>query len=387
MTVKVPSTGYAQQLINAGDGPCLIINRDLVTPLIIADDNSQIGNKTIIGDPNLSVIDALGSIAVDGIKPVFGLATAGSIEVDIKKGAINWSPSPAQVAAQINALGLAKDASVLGVAGQVSTTGAPTLVFKNIIDVLLSQNIPANSSVTRGAFTINQPDYEILLGVNTAGASAPILSVEFQWIESFSGLVLEDETYYIYSGNAAGHQIHGRGPTKADRLKVILKNNNVAIACSVTYVIIQTSSRNYTREFWRTVMQGGVAPIFPGFNASTMNMPSNWLAGQTNNIAASSNNIFLLPLYTGSVRLYAETGSAVAGKAEWVILDNSDQIILGSAGFKGLNGQSGYSPNGLSSLYIPDIALPRSQCTLQVINNDTVAQNLFTGLLAKEDRS
>lgn len=120
---NVPVTGFAELLINAGDGPTLVINRDITTALYIGDDNSVV-NKG--GTGQIDIIDPLGVIQYDGKTTKYAVAAPGGnnpITIDCVKGANSWQPSPAQTAAQINALGLAKDTTVAGV---TSTLGLGT---------------------------------------------------------------------------------------------------------------------------------------------------------------------------------------------------------------------------------------------------------------------
>lgn len=271
----------------------------------------------------------------------------------------------------------------------ISTTGAPLLVFKQVIDQLVGQSLPHASSITRpasGRFTLNQPGYEIWFNVATLGATAPVLSAELQWFDSATGARIDDELYYFYVGNLNAHFVHGRGPTKGDRLVVVLTNYSGTVDSTLSYTVLQTS-RIYTREYWHTIGQGPVAPVFPGFTAATMNISANILAGQSNSMTAAQVLSFVLPLYTGTIRLMGTTTGPTAGKSVWNILDNTDQVATGVFSVQGVNGQSGFAPDGESGLWLPQVALPRSQCTLQLVNNETTTQTLTTTIVAQEDRA
>ena len=102
----VPGTGFGQLIINSGDGPTMVINRDETVQLYIGDDNS-VASKSGTGD--IDIIDPLSYIVYSGVDSKYAIAaTPGAeIQVDCVKGATNWAPSPAQAAQQIAALGLA----------------------------------------------------------------------------------------------------------------------------------------------------------------------------------------------------------------------------------------------------------------------------------------
>lgn len=107
MTIRnVPGTGFAELLVNAGDGPTMVINRDETHQLFVGDDNSVASKQ---GTGEIDIIDPLSYIVYDGISSKYGIAdTPGiTVQVDSVKGATNWAPSPAQAALQISLLGLA----------------------------------------------------------------------------------------------------------------------------------------------------------------------------------------------------------------------------------------------------------------------------------------
>lgn len=271
----------------------------------------------------------------------------------------------------------------------ISLTGAPPLVFKRVIDVQLGTSIAAGGTLTRpasGAFSLNQPGYEIQLNVGTLGGVAPIVSVELQWYDSAFGLLMDSEIYYFYSGDVNGHQIHGRGPSKGDQVIVVIKNYSGTSGVSVTYTLLQTS-RTFTREFWKTITKGTVQPVLPGLTMAPGNMESGWLMGLNTSIPASGNLSRVLPLYTGTVRLNGIAVSGAAGNLQWVLNDNTNQLVSGPLAFQGTNGQAGFAPFGASSLYAAEIPLPRSQQTLTISNNLTTTLTAITGIVAAEDRA
>jgi hypothetical protein len=123
----VPGTGFAQLIVNAGDGPTMVINRDETNQLYVGDDNS-VASKNGTGD--IDIIDPLSYIVYDGIDTKYAISAVpnASIQVNTVKGATNWAPSPAQAAFQISQLGLATSANQSSQISQgnsiVTNTGA-----------------------------------------------------------------------------------------------------------------------------------------------------------------------------------------------------------------------------------------------------------------------
>lgn len=107
MLVNLTSVLRPVQIARIDDGPLLVVNRDLVNAV-------GYGPSDVAGaNPNeYSIVDALGSVTLDGRSDIFAFPLTGSAVLDVVPGAGNWTPSPAMAAQQINALGLAKDATL-----------------------------------------------------------------------------------------------------------------------------------------------------------------------------------------------------------------------------------------------------------------------------------
>jgi hypothetical protein len=96
------------RVITAGDGPGVLVNRDTVNPVF-----TSVVQGFDWQDVTASVHDALIGLPYDGDSDLYATVQPGqSVVMDYMRNAKNWGPSPGQAAAQINALGLAKDSSV-----------------------------------------------------------------------------------------------------------------------------------------------------------------------------------------------------------------------------------------------------------------------------------
>ncbi len=279
----------------------------------------------------------------------------------------------------------------VGLATQIANTGAPLLAFKTELDFLVGSSLPAATSTTRpasGQFTIGQTAYEIIIKTSTVSSPAAIISAELQWFDSSSGIQVDDEIYYFYEGNlTTPHNVHGRGPSKSDRLVIVFTNHSATIGCTISYVLLQTS-RIYTRELWRTFNPGGAAQVFPGFTAATFDMSSNILSADSFALLHNTTQTIVLPLYTGTVQLWGDTTDATAGNSQWNLFDATDTVAASQQQIvRGAN-NTAFGPAGISSFYLPTVALPRSQCSLQFSNNNaTTTETLRLAMVAQELRS
>lgn len=140
-----------------GNGPVLLANQDLVNAVTIGN-NQGISIDGMNGD----VIPALGSIGYIGGQPLFAIAPAGTAALTVIAGGTSWAPSPAQVALQIEALGLAKDTSVqqvhtsvsgLSQTGQTIAQEAQTLGGPPFVPQLKSATVVRQSVAVTPFFT------------------------------------------------------------------------------------------------------------------------------------------------------------------------------------------------------------------------------------------
>lgn len=94
-----------EQLWAKGQGNALIINTDIVHSLFVSLSNVISANDI--------TIPPLGTMAVDGSANWYAstLTNQYGIATQIAPGVTSWNPSPAQVAAQISALGLAREST------------------------------------------------------------------------------------------------------------------------------------------------------------------------------------------------------------------------------------------------------------------------------------
>lgn len=105
MTLFQLQTGSYTRLVYAGQGPGIIVNRDLVNSALLGNYN---GFNTW-QEP--SILDALTFVQFSGDSDVYGTAQTATLTVDVMPDMQNWAPSPGQAAASIAAIGLATAAN------------------------------------------------------------------------------------------------------------------------------------------------------------------------------------------------------------------------------------------------------------------------------------
>lgn len=317
-------------VVSAGDSPTMIVNRDITNTVAYGPQSIAGGNVNA-----LSVIDPLGSVTVDGTEDIYLQAITGVPTVDVVPGATSWVASPAQVAAQINALGLAKDTSVNGVtsvlgtpaqdatiAGVNTTLGSPA---QQITPVVLRQLgsiggaaaatiVPgtpfvAASLIDVGVFhsyDINCFGFAVSPG---AVNSSIVYQVVLQWFDDLtSGIPVFEEDWWVWAGRAAPsagvNTLSGCGPMHGRYMTVsVFSVISAAQNLTLQYLNLFGSQRIVSSSDWR---QNGQA-VNPQSNGITVSQGGgtgfdNILAGIYNLTLTASQLVFIpCGLYAGPV--------------------------------------------------------------------------------------
>ena len=220
----VPGTGYAQLIVNAGDGPTMVINRDETTQLYVGDDNS-VASKNGTGD--IDIIDPLSYIVYDGIGTKYAISadTNTSIQVDCVKGATNWAPSPQQAALQISLLGLATESTQQLVKTNTASTATNTTgVAKDASltplakDTTVSTVATNTTGVAKDASLTPLAKDTSVAAISTQGWAASGLAKE-------TGGNLANQTALL-SGTFAGALISTAGRTIAQETAAMIATGN-----------------------------------------------------------------------------------------------------------------------------------------------------------------
>lgn len=325
-------------IINGIPGQSVTLaNQDLVNSVTISRSNNVAGGATI---------PPLGSVTVDMSKTIWGTAPANTLPLLVFPGGGNWAPSPAQVAAQINALGLMKDTTgttinttVTGVAkdttvnlvnttlgtpaqdptlvaqntaipNNIAATGVPLLNLKNALQQTTGQAVAAGATFTAATITgITQPSFNLHITATCNGAATkPWFTARLNWIDSGTGLVVQVDAFTSFMSNTASALTTViSGPTDADSLQIQITNNDT-LSMTINQMFIFMSSRpNYTQDFYYHFWVGGSMPNIPTFqNGSSDSFPTNRVIfdlSRTLGAGLTTSPRYTLPSYAGNASL------------------------------------------------------------------------------------
>ena len=301
-------------VVRKGDSPSLIVNRDVTNQVVYGGQDIASGNIN-----TYSIIDPLGSINVDGTSDIYVLPLTGTPTVDVTDGSSNWSPSPAQIAAQLATSGLALNSTLQGVnttlgspaqqiipvvltsQGSIGGAAAATIVpgtpftAMNLIDVSLYQSYDIN------LFCFSQSPGSVNANV--------VAQVVFQWFDDLvSGIPVFEEDWWIWCGRAAPvagfNTLSGCGPMHGRYLTVqVFTTITAAFNMTLQYINVFGSTRLVPSSDWR---QNG-AFVNPQSNGITSQLGGgsgfdNRLGSISNLVLGASALVFVpLGLYSGPV--------------------------------------------------------------------------------------
>jgi hypothetical protein len=368
-----------------------LANQDLVNNVTISRSNSVAGGATI---------PPLGSVTVDMGKTIWGLAPANTLPLLVFPGGGSWAPSPAQVAASINALGLMKDTTGTAINGNVTgvskdvtvslvntTLGAPAQdsIRTAIPDNIAATGVPllnlkqalqnvTGTVITTGAtntFTtitgITQPSFNLhVTATGNGAATKPWYTVRLNWIDSATGLVVQVDaftTYFSNTGSALTTVISG--PTDADSLQIQITNNDT-LSLTINQLFVFMSSRpNYTYDFYYHFWTGASMPNIPTFqNGASDSFPTNRVIfdlSRTLGIGVTTTPDYAMPSYAGQAMIHFQGGSS----NQWTL--NVVNAVTGTRFYNLVTA-------GTASSTVP-VVLPRMPLHVNVTNNGSVLGN------------
>lgn len=337
MIVNVPTT-QAVLVVHAGDDPGIIINRDIINPVLLGN------NPGIILPYGANILDALTFVQYSGNDDVWAQALGSSVvQIDVQAQNQNWSPSPAQSAASLSALGI------------------PLLTKSTNVFNQLNATLGAGSFVTFGPASIGQIGYHTFIQAreNAPGTQHLTIQVDVTWTDSGTGLTVAQDTFYFLPSSSANfHQVIGDGPSKGDTVSVRITNND---SVPVTYSFaLNQNSRVYATDTWRTM---GQMPTLPGFTGPGQDTPGLVLCDVSQSMVAAQVVLRPIALYTGPVGVLLDVRGAISGNATFNILTEDPKTQnLGEV-------YSVVSAAGVRT-YV-QVNFPNSQCYVQCTNQGT----------------
>lgn len=144
----------------------------------------------------------------------------------------------------------------------IAETGVPLLSVPNVLITETLQSVPGAGDVAYGPVTFTQTGYALhVITSFPVAATNPFLEVVLTWTDPTSGLVYDEQHYYVPgSSGASGFTVLGQGPARSPQLTITLNNQDPAQAATVTLLAGQDSiTRDRDSWRWRNFDNNGLA--------------------------------------------------------------------------------------------------------------------------------
>jgi hypothetical protein len=355
--------------------------------------NPDITNNIFIGnDPGsqLIAVPALGSLSLNAKDHDIWVSTNGAnyiVNAYLMPGGSNWVPSPAQVAAQINALGLATAANQGTQIGHESNTATNTnftqlflgggfaSALTSVAGTTISDDMknaqkgvtteisaliatgnaggaPGGVPVLRGTanlgtasastlngnttatllstVTVTKPSFEAIFQLNlpAAAGALPFASLVVQWTDSNTGLTVGQKTYILATGNGAGNALtyYLSGPCRGNQITLTLQNLETIQTLTYTWAFNQTS-HVYTIDRLLQPSFPGTAPI--GFTYAAGNPAKGALFLSQPSIGPNGTVTRLTAAHNAKAKISIDNGAQANGCA--VVLQDPNNVYNSAA--------------------------------------------------------
>ena len=293
-------TGF--QIAPAGVGQFNVYNGDIENVLYVSQSKSpQLTNSL--------PVEPLTNATVGGGNNGAWYASAASgqtVAQVVVSGSSQISPSPAQIAAQIAALGLAtatnqgtqiteasstngylgssSSGALVGTAGNTvgeevaaliatgSASGTPGGVPLLGNPVTQSSASMPSTIAASGTLTVVSNlnlegflswDLHMTAECNAASLN-PFVTLNIQWLSASGGTVMWDEIWTVAADETATNQTIGGGPVRAGFLTMVITNLDSVNSLTIETFVLQASSRPYADPDTNLITQnaGGVNPVY-----------------------------------------------------------------------------------------------------------------------------
>ena len=392
------STNPTQGLPALGDVQVTLYNQDITNLVYVS---YQAWFKA--GAFNSIPIQPLTSITISAKRAIYVAATvAGVAPLMVLPEGSQANPSPAQIAAQINTLGLATAGNqVAGTAAinnpaygpstlarqitqetnipdNIAATGVPLLNLKSATTLANAQAIAAGATFNCPAVLgINQPAYNLHVTATAgAGSTKGYYQVSVKWVDTASGYVVQFDQYVAWMSastvpNTLTTVIYG--PTDADQVQVSITNlDSIAMTVNTAFIIISSRANYSTDSIYQFWPAGGNMPGVPNFQiAASQPAPTQRIIfSLTRSLGAGVTTTpdYALPVYAGNVYVFFRG----TGSNNWNVymIDQFSGLVT----IQAFNLSSG---NNASALMI----LPRSPITLNIQNGGSVSGTLWLEII------
>jgi hypothetical protein len=371
---QIPVTTHATQALPAlGGGVVTLYNSDLTNVAYVS-----YSQWFAPGAPNSVPIQPLANATLDASKAIYvaGLV-AGQGPLFVAPGGTQLQPSPAQVAAQIGALGLATLSQQItqqtAIPNNMAVTGIPLLRLNSPIDSATNQPVAAGATATKGPYTMTQIGFYLWVAINVnASATVPFFIVTLNWTDASTGFQMNQDTF-VLPGAATGQQFAIFGQVFSNQLTITF-NNNDTLAGSYSFQLISTSQVHSVEP---TILCEQLTKlVVPGYPGPTQNIDAGLVFATQIGVNPGGNQSRIVPVYTGEVLSIVTEQGVGSGNATYKMTPavtlygfNSAEVVDGTNTISG-----GVVP------YQTRLKLPRTAMFTNYANAGSVVAN-FTHLI------
>ena len=286
------------------------------------------------GAGNCIPIQPLTSITISAKRAIYVAALVTNVQpLMVMPEGSQAQPSPAQIATQINALGLAKETTQVAqsttIPAGIAATGVPLLLASDLILDSGAQILAPGGVYLSGTLTMTQPMYEIYVIAVSAGTTdaTPWFKMQLLWNDSNTALNIDEQDFGLGVANLATPSAvyHGIGPVHGNQLRVDITNLQTTFNGTFRVVVL-SNSKTGLPELWKSenvpTINGQTNPSsFPFFNVLALDSAS---------IAGGGNRVRQLPLYAGlPINLRGNTASNTTDLEITVRVPSSLRAALG----------------------------------------------------------
>jgi hypothetical protein len=370
----IPVGAQVSQVCPAiGRGATVVVyNNDLVNV-------AYAGYRNTIGVSNSVPIQPLASATLDASRSLYAFCPTATVQLSIAPGGTNIQPSPAQIAAQIAAAGLAtavnQVAQETAIPANISTTGVPLLVAPGLLNKATGSVVTHGSQLNTGSLAFNQPAYDIVIEAEiAAGSTQSWLMVTLEWVDSNTSFSVFEEIFILAVTSNGVNLVGGRGQTKGDLLNVVFQNLDTAESITLSYSIVQ-HSRIPPFTDWRQLGFNGISA--PALTTPSYDVYSNILFSESVSVGGASNISYIVPLFTGNV--FWTVGQVVASSARIALRVPAEPVSGGTIAANNTVFDSGAL--AANAAFTQLVAMPRQNCQLEILNTNAAAQTISVAAL------
>lgn len=415
-SVPAGVTGFV--IIPRGVGTVNVYNGDITNVLLLSKNPSPSASNSLPVQP-------LTNATVDATDNQWYGAGSGAAVANVTvSSASQLSPSPAQIAQQINALGLAKDTTLQitntntsatatnttgvskdtsvqtlgGVAGRSIATdmlnankgvttelaalvatgsaagapgGVPLLRGTKALNSGTASIAGAGNSILVNNVVLTQPGFEATFIANlpAAAGTIPFVQIQFQWVDNATSSVMETKNYFVTAGNGPSATVttYINGPCYANKLLVTAFNLDPAQTLTLGFIVNQTADiYEHDHE-----LQAGYPSANPITFANPNGFPSAGILAQSNPSIGPNGSIQrLMASFKGQAIINVDNGGQA--NIARVALEDPNNIYGGGVNFPQFNDTIAAGARAHFPVYLPGGPLLLHMFNTQATNTITL---------------